>query len=201
MRNNEMSRTQVQVGVTAEARQMNCTDEEARILLRNRMRASGSQPVRKALGPVGAVLEVLLFNRSAALFYGTIGYWTFGAFLFMATSGGDYPDLSVGIRPVDMLIANPLIMLGLSFALLIIGLSGGGQETWYSNALYGPLAMLAVAPSIVISYLLSVIFIPILALTIPFGIAWGGDVSVGMVVMFLIPIGYALPFKMADELG
>lgn len=201
MRDDQMSQTTVQVGVTPEARKMNCTDEEARILLRNRRSDAGAHPVQGALRPVWTLLEVLLFNRSAALFYGTIGYWTFGVFLFMGTNGGDYPDLSVGVLPVDMFIANPLIMLGLSFALLIVGLSGGDQEEWYSNVLYGPFAMLVVAPSIVISYLLSVIFVPILALTVPFGMAWGGDVSIGMVVMFLIPVGYALPFKMADELG
>jgi len=201
MESDQVSRTQVQVGRSAEARRMNCTDEEASILLRNRPVEPGANRMRWVLGPVGTLLEVLLFNRSAALFYGTIGYWTFGSFLFLSADGGAYPDLTIGIRPVDMFIGNPLIMLGLSFALLMSGLAGGDREKWYSNLLYGPLAVLVVAPSIVISYLLSVIFVPILALTIPFGMAWGGDISMSMIVMFLIPVGYAVPFKMADDLS
>ena len=55
---------------------MNCTDEEARILLRNRKAGGGEG---RGPGLIRSALGVLLLNRSAALFFGTIGYWVFGA--------------------------------------------------------------------------------------------------------------------------
>lgn len=202
MRDDQMSQATVQVGVTPEARKMNCTDEEARILLRSRGDAAQTGRFRRSLGPIGAVLEVLLFNRPAAMFYGTIGYWTFGLLtLGMFQSEIYVPALRSGIAPLDLFLSNPMVMWGLSFALLIIGLTEQDPDKRYRGGLYGPLAMLVVMPSVVISYVLSVIFGAIAAIVVPFALASTAPVTAGMVILLLLPLGYAAPFKMADELN
>lgn len=197
-----MSTTRIQVGVTAEARKINCTDEEARILLRNNRPVSNRRLSLKALGPVGALLEVLLFNRAAALFYGTIGYWAFGLLtLGMSQSSIYVPALQSGFVPLDMFIGNPMLMWGLSFALILIGLTETDPDKRYSVTLYGPLAALVVMPSVVISYVLTVGLGALAAIVVPFALASTAPITAGMVVAFLLPLGYAASFKMADELS
>lgn len=199
MRNDQMSEAGVLVGVTPEAREMNCTDEEARILLRNRKAGGGEG---RGPGLIRSALGVLLLNRSAARFFGTIGYWVFGFLTLQMSQASFYtPAIRTGIGLVDMFVGNPLLMLGLSFMLLVIGVNEDLDEPESRNVLYAPLAALVVIPSIAIAYVLSVICGAIFVVVLPFALSSTAPVTMDMLILLLLPFGYSVPFKLAQSLS
>lgn len=199
MRNDQMSEAGVLVGVTPEAREMNCTDEEARILLRNRKAGGGEG---RGPGLIRSALGVLLLNRSAALFFGTIGYWVFGALTLAMSQASVYvPAIRTGIAPLDLFVGNPLLMLGLSFMLLVVGVNEDLDEAKSKNVLFAPLAALVVIPSVAIAYVLSVICGAIFLIVLPFALSSTAPVTMDMLILLLLPVGYAAPFHLARSLS
>lgn len=76
----DASRAPVQVGHSPEAQEMNCTDEEARILTRSVKPYTPREetPLWKVGKGLRWVSWALLFNPAAGMLLGTIGYFVFG---------------------------------------------------------------------------------------------------------------------------
>jgi hypothetical protein len=181
------------VGVTKDAQQINCTDEEARILLRNPLPIVGGVKPR---GPVRAFFDYVILNPGAAFFFGTLGYWTFGCLAIAAASRGVYAGqiYVTGIHPLDAIINNPLIMLSLCVLLLLIGASSDNRERPSLFKWLGVLVGLASYGIALLATMLMglIVFIGFLA-------SQGAFSDKGTLMMFLIPAGYLAFCKMVSD--
>ena len=178
------------VGSTKEAQQINCTDEEARILLRKDL----TRPeVVKTRGPTRKVLDFLILNPGAALFFGTIGYWSFGLLAIGVAQNGVYAGhlYSTGFHPLDGIINNPLVMMALSVVLLVIAASSENRDR---PSLFKGLGVMVVLISFVVALMGTMLTGAILF--IGFAISQGEIVGGGALEMFLVPAGYLLFVKM-----
>jgi hypothetical protein len=200
MGNQDASRVQVQVGRSAAAQEMNCTDEEAVILTRN-VRPY-KEPNRWFSGAVGGVLRALLFNKGASLFFGTLGYWGFGflSFAFAYEGVAATMFMRTGILPVDMLTTNPMVLWAISFFMVVFGIhddngryqaEGFFETTWMG--LGGALAIVSFAVAFVWGvFMIPIFLISLLALnsTEPF--------DMGILILCAMPAGYVAAFKMRE---
>lgn len=201
MQHDQRAQAPFQVGQSPEAREMNCTDEEAQILTRNFKPYVDRSD--RAASPVWLFFESLIFNRGAALFFGTLGYWFFG----MLMIGWSQQGVSVmffmktGFYPLDMFITNPFIMTGFCFALILGGLreyQGDPREA--RGALWGGLAMMVVMISVPIAYLGSLLMGMIFLVTFAFALNSPEFYDMASLIMFLLPGGYLAALKMSQEL-
>lgn len=197
----EKSRGPVNVGRTTAAQEMNCTDEEAQILTRNLN--PYSERSSRFSGPVWSLLQSLILNPGAALFFGTIGYWFFGLLMVMWAQQGVSTMffLTTGFRPLDMLITNPFVMTALSFVLVVIGLRPNDDENGnIRGALWYGLGAMVMMISLPVAYLGSMLMGAIFFITLPFALGSTEPYDMGMFIMFLIPGGYLAAVKMNQEL-
>jgi hypothetical protein len=208
----EMSSTMNRVGT-----KVHYTAEEADLLLRN-VKGYGKRPSllyrlgvkaerfaqdNRAVGwTLGALLGLIRFtiwNPRAALFFGVIGYWTFGVLTaaWFGNYGGGYMS-ATGIRPVDMFLLNPLVMFALSVMLLVIGMNKLDGRPWILMDLDVMVFML----STIAAYLGAIIMGILFAISLLFGADKTG--SSGMILMmlflFLIPAGFLAILKMKDDM-
>jgi hypothetical protein len=182
------------VGFSKEAQQINCTDEEARILLRKDLPRTD---VLKTRGPTRKVLDFLILNPGAALFFGTIGYWFFGALTIGWVQQGVSATLFLrtGFPPLDMFIRNPMVLTVLSFVLLVIG-TGGDKDR---PSLFGPLGALVALVSLPIAYLGAMLTGAIVFISLPFALSSNAPYDMSILFMFLLPLGYMAAIKMAQN--
>jgi len=201
MRNQEANRAPVQMGHSPDAREMNCTDEEARILTRN-VKPSADRSNRVS-GPVWALLQSLLFNPGAALFFGTIGYWFFGILSVGWAQQGVSTMffLRTGFHPLDMLITNPFVMTALSFVLVVIGLRPDHDgEAKSRGALWRGLGAMVMMISMPVAYLGSILMGMIFFVTLPFAMGSTESYDMATLIMFLVPGGYLAAMKLTQEM-
>ena len=191
----------VRVGRSAAAQEMNCTDEEAAILSKNIK--PYKEPNRWLSGPVGALLRALLFNKGAALFLGTVGYWTFGLTTMGAAFEGKNATsfLRTGVPVLDNLVGNPMIMMVISFFLLVYGLSDrdryDGQDS-VLEAMWGGLAAMVLIPSFASAMVWGVLSAPIILISL-FGLMTEAPFNPGILFLFGLPWGYVLVVKATSE--
>ena len=188
-----MGRETQTVGFSKDARQINCTDEEARILLRKDLPRYGGPKPR---GPVRALLGFLILNRGAAIFFGTLGYWFFGILTIGWAQEGVSATrfMSTGIHPLDMVVTNPMVMATLSFFLLAAGVSRDQDEP----SLFGGLGLMVMMISLPFAYLGSMLMGAIFFITLPFALNSSASYEMGTLIMFLLPAGYLALIKMAE---
>lgn len=198
------------------AKELKCSVEEAQLLLQNAKGYKRPSLLRRALirservaqnnraigwtlGGLIGLIRFTIWNSRAALFFGTLGYWAFGA--MSAAWLGNYGSASLpltGIHPLDMVIGNPLVMFALSTALMLIGMRGDENEVSLFNGLH----MMVVMPSIVLAYLGSIVMGIMFMIALLFGAdkTGGGGTIMMMLFLFLIPAGYLAVFKLQDEM-
>lgn len=200
MRNQEANRVPVQLGHSPEARDMNCTEEEARILTRN-VKPYVDRSSRVS-GPVWGLLQSLIFNPGAALFFGTIGYWFFGILSIGWAQQGVSTMffLTTGFYPLDMFITNPFVMTILCFVLVVIGLKPNHDgDVHRRGALWYGLGAMVMMISMPVAYLGSILMGMIFFVTLPFAMGSTESYDMGMLIMFLVPGGYLAAMKLTDD--
>ncbi|PTX52635.1 hypothetical protein IQ03_03909 [Gemmobacter caeni] len=193
------------------------TAEEAELLLRN-VKGYGKRPSlfyrlgvkaervaqnNRAVGwTLGAILGLIRFtiwNSRAGLFFGTLGYWTFGLLTaaWFGNYGGSYMS-ATGIRPVDMFLLNPLVMFALSVMLLVIGMNNLDDRPWVLMGLDKLVFML----SFIVAYLGAIIMGILFAISLLFGADKMGSSGTIMMMLFLflIPAGFLAIVKLKDEM-
>lgn len=200
MGNQDASRVQVQVGRSAAAREMNCTDEEAAILTRNVKPYQA--PNRWLSGAVGGVLRALLFNKGAALFLGTIGYWAFGfltlGFFFEGVAVTGF--LRTGFFPLDMVTENPMVLWAISFFLLVFGMNEGDgryEPGGVLESLWMGLGAIVLMISLPIAFVWGVLMIPIFFISL-LALNSTEPYEIGFLVLCALPAGYLAALKMRE---
>lgn len=200
MRNQEANRVPVPVGHSPEAREMNCTDEEAQILTRNVK--PYKEPNRWLSGAVGSVLRALLFNKGAALFFGTLGYWAFG-FLTLAYT---YEGVAVtesfrtGFIPLDMFTTNPMVLWGISFFMLVFGMNEGDgryEPQSFLESMWTGFGAMVMMISLPIAFVWGVLMIPIFFISL-FAFNSTEPYEVGVLILCALPGGYLVAMKMKE---
>lgn len=181
-----------QGNIAFHAERMNCTEDEAWLLLRGMPTSRYHEP--KARGPIRSLCDFLFLNRSAGIFFGTVGYWTFGLLLFSQLNGGSGRIVRTENYLVDMMVNNPLFLLTISFVLLVMGLAGDSDRP----SLFRGLDAMVMIPSIVVAYLGSIVMGAIFLITLPFALSSSSFFDMGMMVMFLLPAGYLGASKLTD---
>jgi len=197
------------------ARDLNCTDEEAVMLLRN-VKGYGKRPslLRRlalrteqviqnnrllglTLGSLLWVIRATIWNSSAALFFGTIGYWVFGLLMIgsVQMSGSSTPFFETNIYLVDMFITNPMIMTAISFGMVVLGMGADNDDITLWT---GPAAVV-VALSVPIVYLATGLMGAILVITLPFAMSSTAPYDMTILYLFLLPGGYLAALKFSEE--
>jgi len=187
------------VGVSKDAQQINCTDEEAQILLRKDI-PPVMETSNRTSGAMGLLLRGLLFNRGSAMFFGTVGYWFFGC-LFVAYSWEGVSVTSfmrTGFHPLDEFTQNPFILWVVSFFMLKLSLDdklripdriGFLEKIWMR---LGGFVMLVSFP---IAYIISMLMIPIFLISL-LGLFSSAPFEMGIVFMCALPWGFVLAVKL-----
>jgi hypothetical protein len=196
----DANRAPVQVGRSAAAQEMNCTDEEAAILTRNVK--PYKEPERWLSGAVGSVLRALLFNKGAALFLGTLGYWGFGflslAFAYEGVAATMF--MRTGILPIDMLTTNPMVLWAISFFMVVFGIhddNGQYQAEGFLETTWMGLGGVVAVVSFAIAFVWGVLMIPIFLISL---LAFNSTepYDMGVLILCAMPAGYVAAFKMSE---
>lgn len=184
MRNDQMSEAGVPVGVTPEAREMNCTDEEARILTRNVKRYISREDtllwkIWKGLRWVG---WALLINPAAGILFGTLGYFLFGV-LFAINEGRMhfYAGYTFNTFPA-FVISTILLWYSLKAA----------DDDVRSPLLWNILTMPIFLLTTLSMYLIAIVTLPslvLIGLAVFFGPSGGAFGLIGLLGLML-PLGY-----------
>lgn len=188
------------VGVTKDAQQINCTDEEARILLRNPLPVMDNS--NRPSGPVRSLLGGLLFNRGAAMFFGTFGYWFFGC-LYVAYSWDGVAATSLlrtGIHPLDAFTQNPFILWVICFFMVTLSLDDSRRlpdKVGFLEKIWMTLGGAVLLISFGIASILSMIMVPIFVISL-LGLFSPVPFEMGIWAMCALPWGFMLAFKLKN---
>lgn len=175
------------------------TEEEAGLLARN---AKPCRPKRARFGWIGSALRALLFNKGAALFFGTLGYWGFGflslAFAYEGVAATTF--MRTGILPIDMITTNPMVLWAISFFMVVFGINQGDgsyQAKGFLETTWVGLGGVVAVVSFAIAFVWGVLMIPIFLISL---LAFNSTApyDMGVLILCAMPAGYVAAFKMKD---